>query len=552
MLIVTVLVVPIVVAVVRTLAGGYYPVSDNALLALRAGDTFSAHPPLLGASSSASSGLAESVSHPGPWYGYLVAAPVRVLGPAAGSVVGVAVVNAVAVMVAAGQGRAVGGRVGLGAMAVAVGSLLVGMGPNLMWDIWQPHALLLPFVAFVASLWAVVGSTRGRLALVVGIGSLLAQTHLTYVVLAGTGMAVAVAITLGRWRRGPEDGRASVGRQVLAAAGVLVIAWAPTVIEQFTGAGRGNLGRLLARDMTGASETLGWARAVRAVGTQVLRPWFTRDGFSEGLYNVVPVLDGSGRGGLVGAGAATLAVAGVVIVLGAVAVVGHRQGDRVARAAGAVGLGLLALTVATAQLVPFGSLGIAAHQLRFISPVLASGLGLAIAGGVRLASDAAPSRRITTMLVGFVVALTAVVAVLPYAYPAGPAYHGTEVDGPARAVAEQLAAADVAGPVRYDDRYFYFGEYYVSTVLLALARDGVDVRAGDEITIRQLGEHRRADGSERGVITVAQGEDALATPPGAERIAFVQNVTADVADPDEFLDRTVAVFYEPAGDAGDG
>lgn len=563
-LIVAVLVVPIVVAAVRALAAGYYPVSDNAVLTLRAWDTFSAHPPLLGSGSSASLVVAAPVSNPGPWYGYFVAVPVRVLGPASGGVIGVAALNATAIIVAGGQARAAGGRIALGAVGVAVATLLVGMGPLLMWDIWQPHATLLPFVAFAVSLWALVGSDRGHLALTAALGSLLAQTHLTYVVLAGVGVVVAIGLTLARWRRGPRRERPRAGRQLVLAGGVLVVMWVPPLIEQFTGGGRGNLSRLFERDASSKVEALGWARAFRALGTQVVHPWITRTGFSE-------------PGALVSAAAATGVVIAVVAALGAVAVVGHLQRDRRAWAAGIVGIGLLVLAVATAQLIPFGPFGIANHQLRFLTPVLASALAFMLAGSARLLRTMVtrPIRSVFGRLLVVVIIASAGVAVTPSAHPTGLAHGGTQVGGVARALADDVAAADVVGPVRYDGRYFFFGEYYAMTVLLALVSDGEEVHVDDGLTI-QLGEHRRTDGSEVGVITVVQGDAAMVTPPGARRVAFVQDVSVDAlteraalrARPaaeldaverqrleeldDEFLNRTVAVFYEPTGAAGGG
>ena len=57
---------PIVVAVVRAVANDWFPVGDNALLAIRAADVGTRHHPLLGSWTSASLALGTDVNNPGP------------------------------------------------------------------------------------------------------------------------------------------------------------------------------------------------------------------------------------------------------------------------------------------------------------------------------------------------------------------------------------------------------------------------------------------------------------------------------------------------------
>src|SRR5262245_55040114 len=64
---------PIVVAVVRALAHGWFPIGDAALLAIRAYDVGTPHNPLLGSWTSASFALGIDVNNPGPLYPDLLA-----------------------------------------------------------------------------------------------------------------------------------------------------------------------------------------------------------------------------------------------------------------------------------------------------------------------------------------------------------------------------------------------------------------------------------------------------------------------------------------------
>src|SRR6188508_2919956 len=59
-------VLPIVTAVVRALAHGWFPIGDAALLAIRAFDVATSDHPLLGSWTSASFALGIDVNNPGP------------------------------------------------------------------------------------------------------------------------------------------------------------------------------------------------------------------------------------------------------------------------------------------------------------------------------------------------------------------------------------------------------------------------------------------------------------------------------------------------------
>jgi hypothetical protein len=175
--------VPIVVATVRALANGWQPVGDNGILLVRARDVGTSHHPLLGSWTSASLSVGENVNNPGPVYFDLLAPWVRLLGPWVGLAVGVMLVNMASSTLAVVVARRVAGLESMLAVGVVVVGLQFAMGSELLFDVWQPNALLLPFLAFLVVAAALACGDRAMLPWAVGVGSLLVQTHLSYAVL---------------------------------------------------------------------------------------------------------------------------------------------------------------------------------------------------------------------------------------------------------------------------------------------------------------------------------------------------------------------------------
>ena len=93
---------PIVVAVVRALVNGWFPVGDAALLAIRAYDVGTPDHPLLGSWTSASFALGIDVNNPGPLYPDLLAPFMWTIGRAFGigtaTAIGVGTINAAAAL----------------------------------------------------------------------------------------------------------------------------------------------------------------------------------------------------------------------------------------------------------------------------------------------------------------------------------------------------------------------------------------------------------------------------------------------------------------------
>ena len=140
---------PIVIAALVGIAGGYRPLSDDGILAVRVRDVGTTHNPLLGSATSASTVLDRGLNNLGPLYFDLVAIPARLFGPWRGVVVGVAAVNVAVVTIALVFARRVAGTTGLIAAATVAAGLQWAMRGELLYDIWPPSALILPYLAFL-------------------------------------------------------------------------------------------------------------------------------------------------------------------------------------------------------------------------------------------------------------------------------------------------------------------------------------------------------------------------------------------------------------------
>jgi hypothetical protein len=279
---------PILVATVRAVRDGWLPIGDNAFFAVRALDVGTSHHPLLGTWTSASIAAGVDVNNPGPLFFEVLAGPARLFGSASGLAVGAAALNAAAVVGIAVVAWRRGGALAAAAAMVPTALLLWTMGSELLFDPWQPHSLLVPFLLLLVLVWAVACGDLAAVPWAVLTASLLLQTHLTYAVLvpllaawALVGLVLASRRRAGRdpGRRGRE--RARLLRTTGLSVAVLVACWAQPLYEQLAGEGEGNLSRL-ARSTGADTDTVGLATAARLVAAVVgAPPWILRPSFRE-------------------------------------------------------------------------------------------------------------------------------------------------------------------------------------------------------------------------------------------------------------------------------
>jgi hypothetical protein len=176
-----------------------------------------------------------------------VLAPVyRLLGQTAFSLeVGTVIVHLVAIALVLWCGWTVGGRAGLVVAAVTVAVLTRGYGPELLIQPWNPYLPLTAWMLTLAAAVAVLAGHHRWLLAVVLAGSFCAQTHIPYLLL-GIGMCgLSLSVVGFRAFRAGGAERLEHVRVLLWSAGAGVLAWLAPLVEQFFGAGTGNMSRLI-------------------------------------------------------------------------------------------------------------------------------------------------------------------------------------------------------------------------------------------------------------------------------------------------------------------
>ena len=496
-------VLPFLIAASRALATGWFPVGDSALLSVRAYDVGTSHHPLLGSWTSASLTLGVDVNNPGPLYPDLLAPFMwtigRWFGIGAAVAVGVATLNAGFALATGWAGAQIGGwRVERWGLLLAAG-LSWSMGSELLIDIWQPHALLLPFACY---LMLTVGLLDGRWRLLpvwVGVASVIVQTHIGYVyVLAVFGLVVVGAGIVAMRATGASPVEVLHHRWVRWSAVVVGLAWLQPVIEQVAGEGRGNLLRLVT-NAGGGDVTIGAPTALKLVAqVVVLPPWWTRFGFADSVEStpltgppddpqlLVP--------GLPSGVVALLAVAVVLAVLAWLLLHLRRGGHTTAAAATMVSLIGVVAAVATLTMQTVSTVGLGSHQVRWLW-ALAVFVHISIAwGAVELASARVTTRQVDVG-VAAAIALLAVANLPLTAHPVGPTADRAAIDTLERTF-DDLGEFEPGGSVRYDVSNVRPFEPWSGAVKMRLRELGIEFTVDDGGMVRQLGTSRRADGTE--------------------------------------------------------
>jgi len=507
---------PIVVAAMRAIADGYVAINDDALILLRTRDVLTADHPWLGTVSSASLTIGVVVSHPGPLMLDLLAAPVRVFGSGPGLVVGVATLNGACLIGAAAMAHRVAGRRAF-ALALLAGSVLAwSMGSNLLYDVWQPHALVMAFLLLLVLAWVVAAGRVGALPWAGAVASLLVQTHVSYAYLAPVvvlaGLAFAVLEDRASWRRLAAPATWTIG--------VVLVLWAQPLWQNWFGPGPGNLDRLVGAvtGRYGSGTAIGLVDSLRYSSAVVaMPPWILRPSFGAKLA----------IGPIPSVGVAAVSLAGVAALL-VVAIVCSRSRERRAeRAASFVALVGLVVGVLALSRQPASTFGLPApHQMRWLWPL---GAFIALALGLRLT---AAWRERTGLFIGLAVAVCGVsLANLP-AYADRRIQPDADVAIPAaRRLVARIDGLRGLGVLRYDTAGERFGQPYGAVLMQSLAERGIPFLVNDRWLGLQAGPARRYRGCDapcgvRTVVTVRTGADAWRTPRGARRVIFVPGLTA--------------------------
>ena len=256
--------------VVRMLAGDWQPLGDAAYFAVRSRDVLTEHHPLLGAWSSGSSRLEESVNNLGPIQLDLLAPFTKTLGPE-GLALGIGLLNLAAVVGVWVVTRRLVGPLGVLAAMAATVMLQWSMGSRQLVEGRQQWALVLPFWCLLFLVWALAAGRAWAVPPLVFVSSLIAQTHLTFAIVAAALCVVGLGgyVLVRRWALDSGVAADPVARPFLVGIGVAVVCWAQPLWDQFFVSG--NLGRVL---RSGDAGGIGYRRGARilvdVVGTPPL------------------------------------------------------------------------------------------------------------------------------------------------------------------------------------------------------------------------------------------------------------------------------------------
>lgn len=482
---------PVVVAAIRAIGRGWVPIGDSALLYTRAADVLTRHHPFLGSWTSASVTVGENMK----------------IGP--GAALGVGALNVATIIGISAASRHIGGWPMQRWMLAGAAALAWSMGSELLIDILQAHALLLPFFLFLILLTGCSTGIRAFLPFTAGVATLLIQTHITYAYILS--LLVVISMASFWWTHRPLGvSRIAAGlksREIVYTALTLIVLWAHPIWEQFFGEGRGNLTRLLA-NAGGGPASLGVTDATRITGGVMTAPWWwTRHDFPtkirydgatqlQGLPTVVP---------------AAVSLLVLVVLLGTLAVVAAHRGLVAHAVAGAISALSVPAAIVSLSRLTIGPTLLSSGHVRWLWPLAVFITFVVIWIVVDLWSVWKPrptSAWSTAVAAALVVGFST--ANLTYAPQAGQSFPQSEyAQRTLRRVLPRLDLLAGQGPVLYQTANVPWASPYITAVWLRMRELDIEFRVSDEVLLRQLGTTRRADGSERVEVFQLEGAAAL-------------------------------------------
>lgn len=255
-------VVPLVVAVIALAGRRWYPVLDLAMTELRLRDVGTRQTPLIGLPGRIGT-FPEQGSHPGPLSFWLLAPGYRLFGSSAWAMEAATVslqIGWASVALWIGQRR--GGLLGLVTVAAIVAMSIRGYGLIVLIQPWNPYLPLLAWLVVLLACWSVlVGDHLMLIALTVA-ATFVAQTHIPYLVLAGSLGILAVMVVAARTLR--RDGRRSEFIALGSSAAIFVVMWLGPAIDQWR-RDPGNIRRLIDHFTSPSEDTLGLVGGVEVL-----------------------------------------------------------------------------------------------------------------------------------------------------------------------------------------------------------------------------------------------------------------------------------------------
>ena len=235
-----VIVTPLIISAIVLSQRTWHPVLDLAMTEFRVRDVGTRETPLIGLPGRIGN-FPDQGSHPGPWSFYLIAPVYGLAGSTAyGMQLGSVVINSVAAVTTLWvvQRR---GRTALTVGIAAVLALAVrGYGLEVLTQPWNPYFPLLMWLLVMVATWGVLEGDRWMFLIVVGAGTVAAQTHVPYLLPCLAMSVMGLAVLGRRWRYGSAAARNALLGGV-ALGGLL---WLAPLIDQLV-RDPGNIRRLI-------------------------------------------------------------------------------------------------------------------------------------------------------------------------------------------------------------------------------------------------------------------------------------------------------------------
>lgn len=236
---------PLAVGMARVVGDDWRPTGDYAHTAMAVED-IPEHPPLIGVAGRFGP-FDNQHAHPGPAMAYALWPATSLLGGSGTALMtATTLLHLGALVVAVLVARRVGGR-SYALMVATTAAVLVGaLGAQFFLTPWNPWIPVLAFFALLVLIHAVVVGHVWAAPAAVAVGTLSAQTHVSYMVLVHGLLAGAlVVVVVSAWRRWAGVTWSSVVRPLVLSAFVGVVLWLPPLWDQLRRTG--NLGWLIGR-----------------------------------------------------------------------------------------------------------------------------------------------------------------------------------------------------------------------------------------------------------------------------------------------------------------
>ena len=230
------------------------PVLDLAMTELRLRDVGTRQTPLIGLPGRIGT-FPDQGSHPGPISFWLLAPGYRLFGSSAWAMEAATVLLQIGWVSAAlwiGQRR--GGLFGLVTVAAVLAVSVRGYGLIVLIQPWNPYLPLLAWMVVLLALWSVLVGDHLMLIPLTAAAIFVAQTHIPYLVLAGSlGILAVVVVSARTFRR---DDRRTGFVLLGSSAAIFVVMWLGPAIDQWR-RDPGNIRRLIDHFTSPSEDTLG-------------------------------------------------------------------------------------------------------------------------------------------------------------------------------------------------------------------------------------------------------------------------------------------------------